>query len=195
MPERLEQDEQHENQPEQAGLEAGLLDELIHRQEGGAAGVLPERRGQRAHPGRNRVAGLRDGHRQKRHEDGAEERAVKAAEATDDHHQEKLDREQHGEDIRRQEADLVGEERAGDAHQRGGVGEGGGLVDGEVHAHRLRRDLAVPDRDPGSARRRPQEVAGQPQRDDQEGQTQEVERGVAAGMDRRRRPPSRPACP
>ena len=45
------------------------------------------------------------------------------------------------------------------AHQRGRVGEGHRLVAREVDAHRLRRDLAVADRDQGAAGRRAQQVA------------------------------------
>ena len=77
--------------------------------------VLAEHAGQLADPGRHRVARLRDRHRQQRHEDGAEDGAVQAAEPAHHHHQQQLDREQHAEDVGRQEADLVGEERAAPA--------------------------------------------------------------------------------
>src|SRR4029453_6340271 len=85
--EGLEEDEQHEDQPEEPGLETRLLDELIDREERGRARVLAEHRGKTAPPRRDRVASLGDRDGQQRHEDGAEERAVQAAEAADDDHQ------------------------------------------------------------------------------------------------------------
>ena len=86
----------------------------------------------RGEPGRasagTRVARLGDEHRQQRHEHRAEQRAVQAAEAAHHDHEQELDRQQHAEDVGGEEADLVGEERAGDAHQARRVGEGHRLV-------------------------------------------------------------------
>ena len=117
MPERLEQDEQHEDQPEDAGLEPRLLDEPVGGDEGGVRRGLAEDADDLAEPGRHRVARLRDRHRQERDEDRAEERAVQAAEPAHHHHQRELDRQQHAEDVGRHEADLVREERAAQPHQ------------------------------------------------------------------------------
>src|SRR5882762_6226177 len=157
----LEEDEEHQDEAEEAGLEAGLLHEAVE--------PLPRR---------HRVARLRDEHGQDRDEHCAVHGAVQAAEPADHDHQEQLDGQEHAEDVRGEKADLVREQRAREAHEGGGIGERHRLVERQVDAHRLRGDLAVADGDPRASRRRLQEVGGQPQRADQEGQAEEVEGDV-----------------
>src|SRR6266545_2025897 len=67
-PERLEEDEQHEDEPEDPGLQPRLLDEPVGGGERRVAGALAEQSGGVADPGRHRVASLGDGHRQQRDE-------------------------------------------------------------------------------------------------------------------------------
>src|SRR5438876_10311619 len=129
--ERLEEDEEHEDEAEQAGLEAGLLHEPVE--------PLPRR---------HRVARLRDQHGQDRDEHRAVHGAVQAAEPADHDHQEQLDGQEHAKDVRGEKADLVREERAREAHEGGGIGERHRLVERQVDAHRLRGDLAVADGHP-----------------------------------------------
>src|SRR5262249_41209274 len=70
---------------------------------------------------------LRDDHREEGHEHRAEEGAVQAAEAAHHHHEEELDGQEHAEDVGSEEADLVREERARQAHDGGRVGKRHGL--------------------------------------------------------------------
>ena len=55
-------------------------------------------------------------------------------------------------------ADLVGEQRAGQPGQKGADRKGQRLVSREVDAHALRRNLAVTNCDPGTPRRRAQQI-------------------------------------
>ena len=141
-----------------------------------AISLMFDGRGGVVHAGRDRIAQDGDQRRQEGHEDRAEHRAVQRAQPAHDHQQQELDRQQDGEDVGRQIGDLVGEQRAGEAHQRGRIGEGDRLVDREVDAHRLGGDLAVADGDPGAAGGRAQQVARQPQHQHQEEQAEIVER-------------------
>ena len=100
---------------------------------------------------------------------------MQASEPAHHHHEQELDGEEHAEDVGGEIADLVGEERAGEAHEGRRVRERHGLVGGEVHAHGLGGDLAVPDGHPRPAGGRAQQVAGEPESADQEGEGEEVE--------------------
>ena len=140
-------------------------------------------RGEGSHAVGDRIAQDGDQRRQERHEDRAEHRAMQRAQPAHDHQQQELDRQQDVEDVRRQEGDLVREQRAGEAHYAGRIGKGHRLVDREVDAHRLRRDLAVANRDPGPAGGRAQQVARQPQGQHEKQQAEEIERSVGGELD------------
>ncbi len=172
--ERLEEDEEHEDEAEDAGLQPGLLHEAVGETEHGGARVRPQYGHHGADPRGHGVASLGDQHGEEGHEPRPEQGAVQAAEAAHHHHEQELDGEEHAEDVRSEIADLVREEGAGEAHEGGRVREGHGLVGGEVHAHGLRGDLAVPDGHPRPAGGRAQQVASDPEPAHQDGEAEKV---------------------
>ena len=104
-------------------------------------------------------------------EDGAVDRAQPAH----DHHQQQLDRQQNVEGVGRDVAQLVAEQRAGQAGDAGAQREGDGLVAHQIDAEALRRDLEVADRHHGAARRRARQVDGAKHHQDEHREAQVVE--------------------
>ena len=102
-------------------------------------------------------AGLDDVGKQ-RDEDGAEQRAEQRAHAADDHHRDVLDGEEQRERLDRDEAAVVGEQRARHRGDRRADDEGEQLVAGDVDAERLGDGLVRADRAPGAPGARAQQV-------------------------------------
>ena len=100
-----------------------------------------------------------------RDEDGAEQRAEQRAHAADDDHRDILDGEEQRERLDRDEAAVIGEQRAGDRGDRRRDHEGEQLVGRDIDAERFGHGLVRADRAPGAAGAAAQQVDADQQRE------------------------------
>src|SRR6266540_2150883 len=163
---RLEEQEEHDREPEDPGLERREeVDELRE-------GVRELARPHAEHL------------RQDRDEDRPEDRAEDRAEPADDDHPELVDRDGDGEVLRADDVRVVGDERPRDAHVERRHAEAEQLVLEDVHPHDLGGDVLVTDRDERLARLRAEEVLREEQQEHGDGEDEVEEAPVAVELER-----------